>query len=213
MTAFIAAVAVLAAALALWLWPGRGSDGGTEEGGTAEGLENTSSPRAEGEVPRTEGGKPAGNGFQVVPGSENGSPRLLFRFPDPDGWEVGPPPEGGYADLSGRWILEMEGSPYSLSNCHLVLNPDGTVSAPPDYEPVFEILESGYRWEPDEAAFQAALQLLLKLGSGPTAVCVELRLQGSVSASLREVTGGFSAVPEGEVYSPYVQQGSFRLHR
>lgn len=213
-TVSLAMAVVLGAMLILLLVPGNGSDKETVENDQAKGPEG---PSIESETVRenshTEAGTQAGSGLQVIPRIENGSPGLLVRFPDPQDWEAEPLPESGYTDLCGHWVLETEGSPYALSNCHLMLNRDGTVTTPEGYDPVFEIARSEYHWAPGEASFRARLQMVLKMGSSSTTVPVEIQLLGSVSGSLRDIIGCYQAIPLGEAYSSHVQQGGFRLHR
>lgn len=149
----------------------------------------------------------------ISPGTEATEPDMVVNFPDPaDGADEQPPP-GGYTDVFGHWVLDMSGSQYGLTNCHIVLEESGTISAPPDYDQVFEIVASEFRWESGSPAFVATLQLILKLGSNQGSVPVAIELSGTVAPSFEEIGGDFIATPQGETYTPYAQRGTFTMHR
>jgi hypothetical protein len=42
---------------------------------------------------------------------------------------------------------------------------------------------------------------------------VQVDLAGNVMESMVEITGDFTASPQGEAYAPYTQQGDFIMHR
>ncbi len=149
----------------------------------------------------------------TAPGTGEGAPATVVAFPDPaDGGTVAPPP-GGHTDLTGRWVLEMSGDAYGFTNCHITLNADGTISSPPEYDQVFQIMTSAYTWREGDAAFSASLQFVLKLGQGQVAVPVRMELAGNVAGSMLEISGEFTAEPEGEAYALYFQQGGFSMRR
>jgi hypothetical protein len=137
---------------------------------------------------------------------------VVVDFPDP---QQGIPeaPAGGYEDVSGHWILDMSGYAYGLTNCHIFLEEDGTISSPPDYAQVFEIAYSTYTWEEGSPSFTASLQLMLMMSSSQVLNPVRVELAGTVSDSLLEINGDFTAEPQGEPYAPYAQQGTFVMHR
>jgi hypothetical protein len=107
----------------------------------------------------------------------------------------------------------MTGSAYGLTNCHVVLEEGGTISTPPDYAQVFEIVASQYRWEEASPSFTASLQLIVKMSSGQVMIPVQVELTGTVSGSLVEISGDFIATPQGEAFALYTQQGAFRMYR
>jgi hypothetical protein len=149
----------------------------------------------------------------ITPGTGENAPGMVVEFPDPTGSGPATPPPGGYTDIRGPWILDMTGYAYGLTNCHIILNEDGTISSPPDYDQVFQIAASTYTWQEGSPAFSASLQLMLKMGSGQVLIPVQVELVGNAAESMLEITGDFTAEPQGEVYAPYAQQGDFIMHR
>jgi hypothetical protein len=115
-------------------------------------------------------------------------------------------------NIRGHWVLEMRGELYGISNCHLVLEENATISTPGDYGPVFEVSWSEYRYEDASRSFEATLSVMLRMGA-ETTIPLDIRLAGKASASLGEITGSFDAVPQGETYFAYGQQGGFRMYR
>lgn len=154
----------------------------------------------------------SGGEVQVVAEQEGETTRLMFRFPDPAGGGPVSPPSDVYTAIRGHWVLEMRGELYGISNCHLVLEEDATVSSPGEYRPVFEVSWSEYRYDDANRSFEASLSAMLRMGMD-TAIPLDIHLTGKVSTSLREITGSFDAVPQGEMYLPYAQQGGFRMCR
>jgi len=218
----LACATVLAAALVLlmvWVIPAsRGNDERAEAA-----WQDTSQPAAaegpgvEQQLPQVEqqpeSSQPAGGGNPTItPGTGGQTPGLVVDFPDPVG-ESPEVPAGGYEDIFGHWILDMSGSAYGLTNCHIFLEENGTISSPPDYAQVFEIASSSYTWEEGSSSFVASLQLMLKMSSSGVLIPVQIELAGTVSASLMEINGDFIANPQGEPYAPYGQQGTFVMHR
>ncbi|MEW6554613.1 MAG: hypothetical protein AB1384_10040 [Actinomycetota bacterium] len=160
--------------------------------------------------------QPAGEAGQqptITPGPGGDTSSIVVQFPDPAGSAPEEPPPGGYRDVYGHWVLDMTGSAYGLTNCHLVLNQDGTISSPPDYDQVFQIAASTFTWRQGDPAFSATLQLTLKMGGGQMLIPLSVELTGSVAASCAEITGEFIAEPQGEAYAPYAQQGPFTMRR
>jgi hypothetical protein len=155
----------------------------------------------------------SGDEVTINPGGQGNAPDMVVNFPDPAGETTENPPPGGYQNVYGHWVLEMYGAQYGLANCHINVNEDGTISAPPDYVQVFEISFSEYAWAEGDPSFSASLQLVVKLGSSQTLVPVKVELTGSVSDSFEEITGEFTAEPVNESYAPYSQRGEFGMHR
>ena len=143
---------------------------------------------------------------------EGGSPALTLVFADP---AAGVPeaPSGGYADICGPWVLEMSAPAYGIENCHLLLERDGTISSPPDYDPAFRIADSSYAWRAGERSFSASFQALMMLGPGQSLVPLRMDLAGEVAEGMDEIRGTFTAQPGGEAHALYAQQGSFSLLR
>ena len=218
----LACAAVLAGALVLlmvWVIPAsRGNDE------LAEAAQQETSRPAAAEEPdagqqpqeveqQPESSQPSGgNSPTITPGTEGQTPGVVVDFPDPV-VESPETPADGYEDIYGHWILDMSGSAYGLTNCHIFLEEDGTISSPPDYDQVFEIAFSSYTWEKGSPSFVASLQLMLRMSSSQVLVPVQIELAGTVSDSLVEVNGDFIAEPQGEPYAPYAQQGTFVMHR
>jgi hypothetical protein len=107
----------------------------------------------------------------------------------------------------------MSGSAYGLTNCHIFLEGNGTISSPPDYVQAFEIAASSYTWEDGSPSFSASLQVMLKMSASQILIPVQIELKGTVSDSLVQISGDFIANPQGEPYAPYGQQGTFVMHR
>jgi len=222
----LACAAVLAAALVLlmvWVIPAsQGKDERAEAArqdtpqtaGAEEPGAGQTAVEQQSEVEQTPESSPsAGAGNPTItPGTEGQTPGMVVDFPDPVG-ESPEAPAGGYEDIAGHWILDMSGSAYGLTNCHILLEEDGTISSPPDYDQVFEIASSSYTWEKGNPSFVASLQLMLKMSSSQILIPVQIELAGTVSDSLQEINGDFIANPQGEPYAPYGQQGTFVMHR
>jgi hypothetical protein len=149
----------------------------------------------------------------TTPRTQGSAPGTVVEFPEPVTSEPETPPPGGYTDICGHWVLDMSGPAYGLTNCHIVLNEDGTISSPPEYDQVFRISASTYSWQEGDTAFSASLQLVLKMGSGQVQVPVQVELAGNVDESMLEIMGNFTASPQGEAYAPYFQQGGFTMQR
>lgn len=158
-------------------------------------------------------GRESGPQPTVAPGTGEGAPGVVVAFPDPADGGAAVPPPGGYADLAGGWVLEMSGNAYGLTNCHVTLHADGTISSPPEYDRLFEVMAGTYTWREGGPAFSASLHIALKPGPGRAAVPVRMELTGNVAGSMREIRGEFSAEPQGEVYAPYAQRGGFSMRR
>lgn len=211
----LVSLSLLAAALSfLLVCMDTSSEGGPGESAPipAETPHAESGVEAAGVQPRGEEGRSEGQQPEITPGSGGESPGLLIEFPDPAGGFPEAPP-GGYGDICGQWILDMSGAAYGLANCHIVLNEDGTISSPPDYDQVFHIAASTYSWQAGDRAFTAAIQLMLKMGPGQVLVPVQVDLAGEAAENMKEISGSFTAQPQGEAYAPYAQQGGFRMHR
>ncbi|MBN2026392.1 MAG: hypothetical protein JW854_06520 [Actinobacteria bacterium] len=211
----LACAAVLAAALVLLMvWAIPASRGNDER---AEAAQQETSQPAAAEEPdagqQPESAQPAGaDSPTITPGTGGQTPGVVVDFPDPAG-ESPQAPAAGYEDICGHWSLDMSGSAYGLTNCHIFLEEDGTISSPPDYDQVFEIAFSSYTWKKGSPSFAASLQLMLKMSSSQVLIPVQIELAGTVSDSLAEVNGDFTAEPQGEPYAPYGQQGTFVMHR
>lgn len=149
--------------------------------------------------------------FRIIPEEGGESPGLLIRFPEPENWEGSEPEEDG--TISGHWILEMEGSPYSITNCHLMLTSSGGIEIPDNYTTVVDVTEGEYRWTPEDGTFRADLGILLKLASSSTPVRIAFLLVGTVEPSLDAVSGSYEAHLTGTTPYPYVQQGGFLMQR
>jgi hypothetical protein len=212
----LAAVAVL---FLIWALPSADNGGDAAVGADesevgAEPAEESAEPggvaEEQSQAPVEE---PAGQDPTISPGTEAGAPDIVVNFPDPAEGGGEEPPTGGYTDAYGHWVLDMSGSEYGLTNCHIVLEESGVISAPPDYDQVFEIVASEFSWESGSPAFTATLQLILKLGSNQGSVPVAIELSGTVAPSFEEMGGDFIATPQGEAYAPYAQRGTFTMHR
>lgn len=210
--------ASLAALVVLFLvWALPSSD--TSEDGVvrADGIDESIEPVEEGEKPEEQPAEPGGQSgdeeVTIGPGAGGDAPDIVINFPDPADGAAEEPPPGGYTDVYGHWVLDMSGSEYGFANCHIVLEENGAISSPPDYDQVFEISVSQYSWESGNPTFTASLQLMVKLGSGQALVPVTIELSGTVSSSFEEISGDFVATPQGEVYAPYSQRGVFIMQR
>jgi hypothetical protein len=149
----------------------------------------------------------------ITPGTGENAPGVVVQFPDPVDSTPAEPPAGGYKDVYGNWVLDMSGSAYGLTNCHIILNEDGTISSPPDYDQVFQIAASTFTWREGDTAFSATMQLTLKMGGGQMLIPLRVELVGRAAAPYTEISGDFTAEPQGEAYAPYAQQGPFTMHR
>jgi hypothetical protein len=215
----VCAAALAAAAVFFIVWAIPSADNGGDEAvgavesdAGAEAMEPAGPGGVEEEQAQAPVEEPGGQGPTISPGTEADAPDMVVNFPDPaDGGEE--PPTNGYTDVYGHWVLDMSGSQYGLTNCHIVLEESGTISAPPDYDQVFEIAASEFRWESGNPALTATLQLILKLGSNQGSVPVAIELTGTVAPSFEEMAGDFIATPQGEAYAPYAQRGAFTMHR
>lgn len=156
------------------------------------------------------GEQQSGEGITVSPG--DGSSDYTVDFPDPADSTDEPAPEGGYTDVAGAWVIDMDGSIYALNNCHLHLE-NGQITTPDDYDQVFEIMASQYSWDEESSTFNASLQVIVKLGSGQLGVPASLELKGTVAGSIAQIEGDFYAEPQGEAYAMYSEQGTFIMHR
>ena len=210
-------LAVAAVFMLVWIRPS--SDNGT--GQAAPVQQEAAQPQASGEpandaeseqtqepTAQTGGQQPT-----ITPGSGEDAPGVVVQFPDPVESTPEEPPPGGYKDVYGGWVLDMTGSAYGLTNCHIILNQDGTISSPPDYDQVFQIAASTFTWRQGDPAFSATMQLMLKMGGGQMLIPLKVVLTGNAANSLTEITGDFTAEPQGEAYAPYAQQGDFAMHR
>ena len=209
-TASLAAVLIL---LLVWVLP---SSQANDEQAAQAGQETTqpaSGQETESGHPQEPDAQAGGPGPTLTPGEEENAPGIVIDFPDLSGDTPEAPPPGGYEDIYGRWVLDMTGSAYGLTNCHIFLEENGTISSPPDYSQVFEIAASSYTWGDGNPSFSASLQLMLKMASSQVLIPVQIELAGTVSDSLVEIYGDFTATPQGEPYAPYGQQGTFRMHR
>jgi hypothetical protein len=212
----LACAAALAAALAftmVWVLPSQENDASQKSSSSTDRAQVDAGTQEDEGQPREPDHRADRPGPTMTPGDGGSAPGIVIDFPDPAGVVPEPPPPGGYGDVGGRWILDMSGSAYGLTNCHIILNEDGTISSPPDYDQVFHIAASSYRWRGGDPSFSASLQLMLKMGSSPSLVPVQIELSGIVSGSLLEISGDFTASPQGEIYAPYGQTGAFRMHR
>ena len=78
---------------------------------------------------------------------------------------------------------------------------------------MFEIAASSYSWEDGNPSFSASLQVMLKMASSQVLIPVSIELVGTVDGAFVEINGDFAAEPQGELYAPYAQQGTFVMHR
>ncbi len=214
--AFLLGTAVLLAAAAavfiIMAKPAPQATEGREDAAVEETAERPSAPTSSGEEPGEPPTSAPSGELQVVTEQAGEHTRLVFKFPDPAGGSPAPPPSGVYDTIWGHWVLEMLGALYGISNCHLVLEENDTISSPGDYSPVFEISGSEYRYEEANRSFEATLSVTLRMGTTET-VPLDIKLTGKASPSLREITGSFVAVPLGEIYFAYGQQGVFHMYR
>lgn len=212
----LVALAACAAVVALLLAGRRGGkQGESREGETSpEVQEEQGSSDAEAGGSGSEEAAGGGGAFSVIPGTGEGGPAMIISFPNPLSWEESVP---GTEDsgVCGRWVLEMEGAPFALRNCHLLLDEHGDLSLPPDYGSLLQMKEGIYTWDAANGSFRAHVVLVVKaaFGTGQGEVPLQVILEGTVSASLHEITGSYQAVPGGEAYTPYAQQGGFLMRR
>ncbi len=209
---------LLAAALVVLLlaWVVPSSENGRERAALAgqEAEQTSMEEEAPGGQPPETPAQTGGESPTMIPGTGGQAHAIVVDFPDPAGAAPETPPPGGYEDVYGRWVLDMSGSAYGLTNCHIILEENGTISSPPDYAQVFEVVASSYAWKDGNPSFTATLQLILKMGgAGGVAIPVQIEFSGTVSGPLTEMSGDFTATPQGEAYAPYAQQGTFRMRR
>jgi hypothetical protein len=204
----LGALALAAVVTVLLLAHGRERTGGEPREGAS--LEEV--PGEAGAAGGEEIGPAAAEGGGPEASREGGNPSLVVNFPDPWSWGETAPGEDGQG-ICGRWVLEMDGEPLAMRNCHLLLEEDGGMALPPDYGGVMEMVEGHYAWEAGSGDFAAWADLVLKPVSGAGEVHLRVNLEGVVSGSLREITGSYRAVPGEEAYAPYAQQGAFRMRR
>ena len=178
------------------------SSGGSETSQDNNGQYNQSGSNSQGENPTITINPDQGGG---------GTPGLVVTFPEPVGGGDEKPPESS-GDIYGQWITQMNGSSYGLENCYLTLDKDGTISAPDNYDSVFMIAGSEFKWQSGTSDFTADVQAVLKLGN-QNQIPLKIQMTGQVSASLDKIEGTFSAVPQSEAYTPYQQQGNFSMQR
>lgn len=224
----LAAAVALAAAASLslvWLMPAReerepAAAAASEETGAREDADGaTDNGASPGGTPAAEENRPlsgdeTGEGGQVTaPPGEESKPPVVVNFPDPVAPEPESPPPQGYEEVAGHWVVEMHGASYGLSNCHLYLHEDGSITVPELYESVFVIQQGSYTWRKGDPSFSATMLVLIKLGPSQAQVPVELALTGEVSDALTEIEGEFSAVPTSDNYAPFAQQGAFFMRR
>ncbi|RJP34292.1 MAG: hypothetical protein C4536_02965 [Actinobacteria bacterium] len=160
---------------------------------------------------------PEGSGTPiVVPVDE--SPCIEIELPVPDQGtspgDGGAPADGQYEDIRGAWVINMTGSMIVLKNCYIDVNEDGTMTCPSSYDAIMVIEESEYAWEKGKAEFTAVLQVLIKMESmqGLT-IPARIELEGTVADSLWEIKGNFVAIPEGDAFAAYKQEGPFVMQR
>ncbi|NPV60464.1 MAG: hypothetical protein HPY75_12510 [Actinobacteria bacterium] len=184
--------------------PQNGIEPGQDEGQSGADSESGQSGGKEGSAtsPNTPSPTPGGD-----------SPGLVVEFPDPTGGGDEPPPAQVHDSILGDWILDMSGSAYGITNCHIRLEENGKIATPPEYEQVFVIKESEYVYEAGTASFAAGMLVMVKLAASQSAVPAEIYLVGQVGKGFTEITGEFVAEPQGEAYSPYAQRGTFSMRR
>jgi hypothetical protein len=158
------------------------------------------------------GQQPDGGSVGMNPGQgSNGSPGLVVNFPDPAGGGEQRPADG-YQDAYGQWIADMTGQTYSLKNCYLTFESDGSIKTPSNYDVVFQLTFSKFEWQGGSPAIAAEVQGVLKLGN-KVQIPLKIDLAGQVSEGFDQITGTFTAVPQVDAYAVYAQQGNFSMHR
>ncbi len=207
---------ILAAAVAvavIWANPAPDPEVVQPKAGEAEAREARETMEADEEPsPEAEHAGSGAGDFRIILGDGGESPGLLIQFPEPEGWGKEEVPEEEET-IAGHWVVEMEGSPYSVTNCHLMLNHSGDIEIPQNYTSVMDITDGEYRWTPGDDAFRADLGILLKSASDSTPVRIALLLVGCVEPSLDAISGSYEAHLAGATPYPYVQRGGFRMHR
>ena len=199
---------VIVVLVLVWVLP-------SSDNGTVVEQEDVAQPVEE-EVAREEepveagGEQQGGEGITISPGDGNSG--YTVEFPDPVDGTDEPAPEGGYTDIAGAWVIDMSGSIYGLTNCHLRLE-NGEITAPDDYDQAFEIMASQYTWDREDSTFVASLQIMVKLGPNGVGIPADLELQGTVADSMDRIEGEFVAEPQGEAYAMYGERGTFTMHR
>jgi len=213
-------LAVIVALVLVWVLPSSGNGAGVEEEDASTRVEKEEAVGEE--EPVEAGGEQQGGERQETEQQGHGSVTVtpkedssgyVVEFPDPaDAPDEPAPGEEGYTDIAGAWIMDMSGSIYGVTNCHLLLE-DGRITAPDDYDQVFEIMDSAYSWDKGSSTFEAGLVITVKLGSGGISVPASLELTGKVADSMTRIEGDFHAVPQGEAYAMYGEEGAFVLSR
>ena len=94
--------------------------------GEEEGAGQQQQPEA-GQQQNGSSGQDGGESPTITPGEVGQSPGIVVDFPDPSSQSPEAPP-GGYGDIYGHWVLDMSGSAYGLTNCHIFLEDNGTIS-------------------------------------------------------------------------------------
>lgn len=208
-------LAVIVALVLVWVLPSSGNGAGVEEEDASTRVEKEEAVGEEESVEagggQHEGGQQGGGSVTITP--NEGSSGYVVEFPDPaDALDEPAPGEEGYTDIAGAWVMDMSGSIYGVTNCHLLLE-NGLITAPDDYDQVFEIMDSHYSWDKGSSTFEAGLVITVKLGSGGISVPASLELTGKVADSMTRIEGDFHAVPQGEAYAMYGEEGAFVLSR
>ena len=204
---------VIVVLVLVWVLPSSDNGSVVEEEDVTQTVEEEV---AEEEEPVETGGEEqsgeeqGGEGITITPGDSSSG--YTVEFPDPEDSTEEPAPEGGYTDIAGTWVIDMSGSIFGLTNCHLRLE-NGEISAPDDYDMAFEIVASQYTWDESSSSFSASLDIIVKLGYTDESVPANLELQGTVADSLTQIDGDFVAEPQGEAYVIYAEQGAFNMHR
>jgi hypothetical protein len=203
---------VIAVLVLVWVLPSSDNDSSVEQEDTAQPVEEdvVEEEDVEEEPVETGGEEQRGEEITITPG--DGSSGYTVDFPDPVDSMEEPAPEGGYTDIAGTWVIDMSGSIFGLTNCHLRLE-NGEISAPDDYDMAFEIVASQYSWDKENSSFNASLQIIVKMGNAGVSVPANLELEGTVEDSLARIEGDFVAEPQGEAYAIYAEQGAFIMHR
>ena len=204
---------VIVVLVLVWVLPSSDNGSVAEQEDAAQAVEDEAveDEVVEEEEPVESGGEQQGGGGITISPADNSSGYVVV-FPDPADGTDEPAPEGGYTGIAGAWVIDMSGSIYGLTNCHLLLE-NGEISAPDDYDQAFEIMASQYSWDKEGSTFNASLQVMVKLGPDGTGVPANLELQGTVADSLDRIEGDFLAEPQGEAYAIYGERGTFFMHR
>jgi hypothetical protein len=200
---------VIVALVLIWVLPSSDDGSDVEQEDTAQQVEEEEVVEEEEPV---EAGSEQQSGEGITVSPADGSSGYTVEFPDPADGTDDPAPEAGYTDIAGSWIIDMSGSIYALTNCHLNLE-NGQITTPADYDQVFEVMASQYSWDKESSTFVADLQVIVKMGSSGLSVPASLKLEGTVDGSMAQIEGDFYAEPQGEAYAMYSEQGTFIMHR